>query len=123
VIVDGAHNLQGIEAFTANLGELFPGKKLLIIASILADKDFSHMLKTLCPYAKTFYISKNESDRAAEIEQQAEVVRSMGVPYKTAPTVKEAFRLAMSDADKDDIIIGAGSLYTVAEVISAQRVK
>jgi dihydrofolate synthase/folylpolyglutamate synthase len=123
VIVDGAHNLQGIEAFTSNLEELFPARQLLIIASILADKDFKQMLKALCPYAKTFYISKNESDRAAEIEQQAEVVRSMGVKYKTAPTVREAFLLAMSDADKDDIIIGAGSLYTVAEVISAQKEK
>jgi dihydrofolate synthase/folylpolyglutamate synthase len=121
VIVDGAHNLQGIETFAANLKELFPGTKLLFVVSILADKDYVNMLKALCPTAGAFYISKNESDRAAEIEAQAEVVRAMGIPCKTAPTVKEAYQLALADADSNDIIIGAGSLYTVAEVISAQN--
>jgi dihydrofolate synthase / folylpolyglutamate synthase len=119
VIVDGAHNLQGVEALTANLRELFPGRKLLIVASILADKDYEQMLKALCPYAGMFYISKNTSDRAAEIEVQAEVVHNMGIGFRTAPTVQEAYQLALRDAGPDDVIIGAGSLYTVAEIISS----
>lgn len=121
VIVDGAHNLHGIETFASNLLELFPGKKLLFVVSILADKDYVSMLKVLCPLAKTFYISKNESDRAAEIEAQAEVVRARSIPCKTAPAVRDAYHLALADAGKDDVIIGAGSLYTVAEIISAQK--
>lgn len=119
VIVDGAHNLHGIESFAQNLAELFPGRKLRFVVSILADKDYENMLKTLCPLAGTFYISKNESERAAEIDDQADVVRALGCDCKTAPTVRAAFRLALSDADKDDIIIGAGSLYTVAEIIQS----
>lgn len=117
VIVDGAHNLQGIKTFSSNLKELFPGRKMLFVVSILADKDYKRMLKELCPIAKRFYISKNESDRAAEIDAQVEVVKAMDCLYKTAPTVTEAFHLAMEDANKDDIIIGAGSLYTIAEII------
>ena len=117
IIVDGAHNLQGIEAFATNLAELFPGRKLLMVVSILADKDYEHMLQALCPFAATFYISKNDSDRAAEIDVQAEVVTAMGCKCKTAPTVKEALELALADAGPDDVIIGAGSLYTVAEII------
>jgi len=119
VIVDGAHNLQGIETFAANLKELFPGRKLRLVVSILADKDYENMLKTLCPLAGTFYISKNESDRAAEIDVQADVVKALGYECITAPTVREVFQLALSDADSDDIIIGAGSLYTVAEIIQS----
>jgi len=121
IIVDGAHNLQGIETFTSNLAELFPSRKMLLVVSILADKDYVNMLKALCPFAKRFYISKNESDRAAEIIEQTSVVEAMGCEYKTAPTVKEAFQLAVRDADKDDIVIGAGSLYTVAEIISTHK--
>jgi dihydrofolate synthase/folylpolyglutamate synthase len=119
VIVDGAHNLQGVQTFAKNLKELFPNRKLLFVVSILADKDYKRMLKALAPLAACFYISKNESDRAAEIDAQAKVVVALGCDCKTAPTVKEAFRLALSDANKDDIVIGAGSLYTVAEIISA----
>jgi dihydrofolate synthase/folylpolyglutamate synthase len=121
VIVDGAHNLQGIETFTENLRELYPDRKLMMVVSILADKDYQSMLSKLCPLAKIFYISKNESDRAAEIEAQVDVVKTSGLPCKTAPSVGEAFQMALVDANEDDIIIGAGSLYTVAEIITAQN--
>lgn len=119
VIVDGAHNLHGVETFVTNLKELFPDRKLLLVVSILADKDYKKMLKAMSPLAKCFYISKNTSDRAAEIDAQTKVVSALGCEYKTALTVKEAYQLALADAGKDDIIIGAGSLYTVAEIISA----
>jgi dihydrofolate synthase/folylpolyglutamate synthase len=119
VIIDGAHNQQGIEVLCENIAELFPGKKLLFVISILADKDYVRMLQSLCPYAKRFYISKNDSDRAAEIEQQTEVVQAMGIEFVTAPTVKEAYQIALADAGKDDVIIGGGSLYTVGEILSS----
>jgi dihydrofolate synthase/folylpolyglutamate synthase len=118
VIVDGAHNLQGVEVFVANLQELFPGRKLRFVVSILADKDYKAMLRCLSSLAELFYISKNESERAAEIEDQAAVVRELGIPCRTAPTVREAFLQARAEATPDDVIIGAGSLYTVAEILS-----
>ncbi len=120
VIVDGAHNLQGVEIFAKNLKILFPERKLLFVASILADKDYKKMLKAMAPLAACFYISKNESERAAEIEAQTKVIRALGCAYKTAPTVREVYLMALYDAKPDDIIIGAGSLYTVAEIIRAQ---
>ncbi len=119
VIVDGAHNLHGMESLAHNLRELFPARKLRFAVSILADKDYEQMLKTLCPLAETFYISKNESERAAEIEVQADVVKACGIKFKTTPTVREAYQLALQDSGPEDVIIGAGSLYTVAEVIQA----
>lgn len=118
VIVDGAHNLQGVEVFVSNLQELFPGRKLRFVVSILADKDYQAMLSSMSSLAEVFYISKNESERAAEIEDQAAVVRELGINCKTAPTVREAFLQARTEATPDDVIIGAGSLYTVAEILS-----
>ncbi len=123
IVVDGAHNLQGVEVFISNLKELYPGKKPLFVVSILADKDFEQMLKAMCSLAGRFYISKNTSERAAEIEEQALVVKKMGVPYKTAPSVRAAFEMALADARKDDLVVGAGSLYTVAEIISTVQNK
>jgi len=118
VIVDGAHNLQGVEVFVSNLQELFPGRKLRFVVSILADKDYQAMLSSMSSLAEVFYISKNESERAAEIEVQAAVVRELGINCKTAPTVREAFLQARAEAAPEDVIIGAGSLYTVAEILS-----
>jgi dihydrofolate synthase/folylpolyglutamate synthase len=120
VIVDGAHNLQGVETFTKSLKTMFPDRKLLIVVSILEDKDYKHMLRAFAPLAKCFYISKNESDRAAEIDAQVRVVDTIGCEYKTALSVREAYLAALLDATPEDIIIGAGSLYTVAEIIQTQ---
>lgn len=121
VIVDGAHNLHGMQSLAQNLSELFPGRKLRFVVSILADKDYEQMLKTLCPFAETFYISKNESERAAEIDVQADVVKALGCRCITAPSVGEVFQLALQDSVPEDVIIGAGSLYTVAEIIRAVK--
>ncbi len=117
ILVDGAHNLQGITVLAKNLKELFSAKKLLFVVSILADKNYPRMLEKLAPLAKCFYISKNESDRAAEIAEQAEVVMKTGVQYQTLPTVTEAFRQALADSSPEDAVIGCGSLYTVAEIM------
>jgi len=121
VIIDGAHNLQGVEALTANLREMFPERKFLFVVSILADKAYEQMLKMLCPLAKRFYISKNTSERAAEIEVQSAVVMAEGIECKTEQSVQEAYQTALTDALPNDIIIGAGSLYTVAEIIACEE--
>jgi len=117
VIVDGAHNLQGMETLVQNLQEMFPSQKLLFIVSILADKDYPAMLQALAPLAKRFYISKNASDRAAEIADQTAITQACQIDTHSAPTVREAYLQALSAATSADVIIGCGSLYTVGEIL------
>ena len=54
-IVDGAHNPDGINALRANLENYFTGEKFIFITGILRDKDYSQMLRTMLPYAASFY--------------------------------------------------------------------
>lgn len=121
VILDGAHNVQGIQALIANLSIIFPSRRFRYVVSILADKDYRSMLHLLCKDAELVYIAQNGSDRAATIEQQSREVAKLGVPYKTAESVKAAYELALSEARADDILICGGSLYTVGEILSYSK--
>ncbi|PKN80012.1 MAG: bifunctional tetrahydrofolate synthase/dihydrofolate synthase [Candidatus Cloacimonetes bacterium HGW-Cloacimonetes-1] len=119
VIADGAHNVQGIQALSANLKEMFRGNKVRFVLSILADKDFKEMVKLICEEADMIYVAQNKSDRAATIDQQTFEIVKYCIPFQTADSVKAAFALALSEAEADDIIICGGSLYTVGEVLSS----
>ena len=123
VIVDGAHNVQGITALVQSLDKMFPGVKPKFILSILADKNYSEMVHLICANASMIYIAQNESDRAATVEEQAREVALHNVPYQTASSVKAAYELALSQSGPSDLIIGGGSLYTVGEILGVAEKK
>lgn len=47
VVIDGAHNPAGIESFCSTYDDLFGGRKRVFLFSVLADKDYTHMVQTL----------------------------------------------------------------------------
>ena len=121
VIIDGAHNVHGAAALIKSLNQVYPNRKLVFVLSILADKDYSEMIRLICSKAEKVYVAQNTSDRAATAEAQREAVSSHQVPAIIAESVAEAFKAAYIEADPDSVIVAGGSLFTVGEVISAYR--
>ena len=117
VIIDGAHNEEGIKALKNNLIEIFPNKKIYFVLAILRDKKLETIIKDVCSVSYKVYISKNKSNRAAEIEDQVEFVKLYNKPYEVHEDVITAVKKAISDADENDIVMVSGSLYTISEVI------
>ena len=117
VIIDGAHNEEGIKALKNNLLDLFPNKKIYFVLAILRDKKLETIIKDICSVSHKIYITKNKSNRAAEIEDQVEFVKLYNKPYEVHDDVMTAVKKAMSDADEDDIVMISGSLYTISEVL------
>lgn len=116
-ILDCAHNEEGIENLVINLSILYPQKKFLFVVAILRDKDFRKMINCMSSIAKKIFIAKNSSERAADAEEQADIVNSAGIPYSIGETVMDAYKKALTEALDDDIIIVTGSIYTVSEII------
>ncbi len=121
VIIDGAHNEEGVKALVDNVRKMFPEKRLLFVVAILRDKKLDRMIEDICTIASKLFIAKNQSDRAADIEEQADVARQTKTPFEVADGVMKAVGMAMSEASKDDIVIVTGSLYTIAEVLAKQE--
>jgi len=117
VIIDGAHNEEGINALKNNLIEIFHGKKIYFVLAILRDKNLETIIQDICSVSNKIYITKNKSTRAAEIEDQEIFVKKYQKPYEIHENVMTAMKKAISDASADDIVMISGSLYTISEVL------
>jgi len=117
VVIDGAHNEEGIRALKNNLTEIFPNKKIYFVLAILRDKKLETIIKDICDVSYKIYITKNKSTRAAEIEDQVEFVKLHHQLFEIHEDVMTAVTKAISDADENDIVMISGSLYTISEVL------
>jgi len=117
VIIDGAHNPDGIKSLVYNLKHIYKYKKLIAVIGVLYDKDFKSMIKQLSSIVDLFVICKSSSHRAAEPMMLAKEVKK----YKKECILENDINLALAKAkkfaDKDDLICVTGSLYTIGEVM------
>ncbi|SFE70329.1 bifunctional folylpolyglutamate synthase/dihydrofolate synthase [Alteribacillus iranensis] len=116
LLLDGAHNREGMESLATALRDHFPNKTIHLITAMTKEKDPSDLLSVFrdidvgtCT-AVTFHF-----DRAAEAEAVAE---KSPIPQTAAlPDWESAWKKVQSEAAHDDIVVAAGSLYFISEII------
>lgn len=114
-IFDSAHNEGGIKEVTQNISKL-KYHKLHFVYGTVADKDIAPVLKLL-PKKATYYFCKADIPRgldAGQLKLQAAGFKLQGNSYKS---VKAALKTARTNASKHDLLLVAGSVFLVAEVI------
>jgi len=115
VIFDSAHNEGGIKELVAQIRKLKLGH-LHFVYGTVADKDLSHVLSML-PTKATYYFCKPNIPRGkdlADLQNEAGRYRLKGDVY---PSVRKAYKAALSNAGKDELVIVSGSIFVVAEVL------
>jgi dihydrofolate synthase/folylpolyglutamate synthase len=111
VVIDGAHNPAGAAVLRATLDEVFPGRAVVFVLGILADKDIAGITATLVRAADDVVAVKPLSERAAE---PAAVLAGVAAGRSAAAaTVAEAVDRARDMAGPDGVVCVAGSLYLV----------
>ena len=80
LMVDGAHNSNGIHALKTSLMKLYPDEKFHFVMGVMADKDYEKMIEELLSLAIDFVTVTPESSRALQAESLAEKIRSQGIP-------------------------------------------
>ena len=116
VILDGGHNPQCMEALARALRELYPGKKLIFLTGVLADKDYPAMMGEILPLAKEFYTITPDSERAMPATELAAYLESRGVKAAPCGSVREGLELALVFLPPEDVVCVTGSLYMIGEV-------
>ena len=66
VVVDGGHNVSGVEAALEAMGGIYAGKPLAVVFGVLRDKDADSMLTALIGRARTVVLTRPEGERAAD---------------------------------------------------------
>ncbi|MBQ1328115.1 MAG: bifunctional folylpolyglutamate synthase/dihydrofolate synthase [Lachnospiraceae bacterium] len=116
IIVDGGHNMQGIEMLKDSLIRYFPNQKIRFVTGVLADKEYKKMMNVIMPISKRFYTITPENPRALEAKQLAEYLKSIGGDAVSCDTLDEAMRRARKDTLQHEVICVFGSLYFVGKV-------
>ncbi len=114
VLVDGAHNPQGVKALKDSLVEAFKGEKFTFIMAVMADKDYKEMAELVKDISKRVYACSLEYSRALQCRELAEILTQKGFDAKYCDSYQEAIKAAK---EYDEKIIVFGSLYFIGEVL------
>lgn len=116
-LLDGAHNVHGIRAVTQSLQALLPGRKMVFLLGILADKEVEAMLDLLTPLAAAMVtVTPPDSLRAMSAEDLGKRAQARGIPVHVCSSVAEGVQAAAQAAGSGGQVCALGSLYMSADV-------
>ena len=115
IVLDGAHNSDGIDNLVRNFS-LFKYNKLYIISSILSDKEHKKMLESLSKYSKDLFLLDIDNIRKTEIDILKKEAEEYFENVKITRDIKSAIEDVKKLATNDDLIVITGSLYLVSEI-------
>lgn len=116
IVIDGAHNIQGISKLKTNIEKYFKYKKLYLLLGILADKEVEKMVKVITPDAYKVYALTPLSTRAENASELKKVIDKYNDNCIAYESYEEALKSAVTEADDDDMILVSGSLYMIGDM-------
>jgi len=118
VIVDGAHNPDGMKTLLDTLTEIFPDKQFSFLMGILKDKDWRRMLSFILrsKMVERFVFTMPDNERAISPDVLADFVlkKQKGLPVKVINTPPEAVRYIKGTKENWCI---CGSLYLCGDIM------
>jgi len=115
VILDGAHNPEGVRALAEALSDLRQGRKIKLLFATMADKEWELMLATLVMVADEMVFTRVAMERSADPELLAKYMKAP-IPTRVVQDSRTAFHMLLAAAQSDDIVVVAGSLYLLGEI-------
>ena len=116
VIIDGAHNEAGAQALQETMAQYFAGKKILLVAGILADKQIDSIVKFLTKITDHIIVTEPDNPRKLAASELAKHIADTGVTAEVIADAEAAMHRAKELADGYDVILFAGSLYLIGDV-------
>jgi dihydrofolate synthase / folylpolyglutamate synthase len=118
VMVDGAHNADGVETLVASLREEYPTTKWQLVFGVMGDKNVELMIEHLKPVVKGVVTTAVDEKRAVPAVELADRVAKIlpDVPVLAAESVEFAIDMARAEAGAEGAVLVTGSIYLVGEV-------
>ncbi|GLB58386.1 bifunctional folylpolyglutamate synthase/dihydrofolate synthase [Cytobacillus sp. NCCP-133] len=114
VIIDGAHNEEGITALTAELANRFQDKRKKLVFAALSDKKLDKMIGSLDFTADQIAFTEFNFPRASRAEELYAISTNRHKHYQK--DWKLLLENELKETDKDSILVVTGSLYFLSEI-------
>lgn len=118
VIVDGAHNADGVREFVRTLNGVQEGRRIVLLFSAVVEKNYDRMIRTICETGRVSEViaTQIEGGRIVPAGELAGVFRKYTDAAVTAVAdIGEAFETALAKRE-DGLLFCVGSLYLVGKI-------
>ena len=115
ILLDGAHNVAGVQALSAALKEIDAPLQRTFIVGFLGDKDWRRMCELLAPLAEKIFTVAVASTRTLSASELAEVFR--GVNLAAEVFACKNLAEALTACENESFVVITGSLYLVGEAL------
>ncbi len=115
VLLDGAHNIEGVSALAAHVKDVI-GRRVILVFGAMKDKDLRAMTRILFPIASMVVLTRVPYKRSANPED----LLAAAPPFKgrvlLEPDTRKAVELALAESRGKTPVAIAGSLFLIGEV-------
>lgn len=116
VVIDGAHNLQGVKILKENLKSYFGEKEIIFIMGVMKDKNYKEMIEELKPIMHKVYTVTPNNSRALSAVELQKALEEEGVNSKACLGITSALEASLNEVGENQIICAFGSLYFMGEL-------
>jgi dihydrofolate synthase/folylpolyglutamate synthase len=111
VLLDGAHNPDGLLALADTIKRFLAGRRTAVVMGMLADKDVEPSVGLIAPLCGKFVACRPMSPRALPSERAAEVARKHCADVTVRDDIAGALEEAGQYAGAEGAVVVCGSLY------------
>ncbi|MFA7075365.1 MAG: folylpolyglutamate synthase/dihydrofolate synthase family protein [Candidatus Izemoplasmatales bacterium] len=113
IVIDGAHNIGGIQALIKSAKTVFKDKYIKCLFSVMRDKEHKKMIEELDNFCDELYFTEFEYQRRADAEEL--FTESSHFHKSFHKDYKDIF-FKLKNLKENEVLIVTGSLYFISEI-------
>jgi dihydrofolate synthase/folylpolyglutamate synthase len=121
IVLDGGHNIQGIEALAKAVKKYFDKYKINIVCGMLQDKEYNKMIDILQVVGDKFITVTPDNPRALKSSELALILQKRGKNAVSAESIEQAVKMGLEITKQDEVLIFCGSLYMIGHARSVLK--
>lgn len=114
IILDGAHNIDGINILVKYIQTYLHSKKITLLMGVLKDKEYMQMINNMLNVVDRLVLTQPSTSRAFTIKEFDTMCSNIKLYLEK--DISKAFDIAKTITKQDEILICTGSLYLVGEL-------
>lgn len=118
VILDGAHNADGMRTLCSSVGKICKDKKIKVILGVFKDKDYSEEIRILSDITSEFITVSPPGPRALDSDELSLKIKTLsGLESESfGENYSKAIKYAEKTSRSDTVILICGSLHLASAV-------
>jgi dihydrofolate synthase/folylpolyglutamate synthase len=129
ILIDGAHNPEGMESLATALRDIYKFKKLNVLIAMMPNKNHEHSLRHILPMVDTLVITEPDFHKKMSAADLADIALGLRTDLErprnvvVEPDWKRALELLLeasvsSGGQENTLSVVTGTLYLIADVRS-----